>query len=240
MMLYRNQVEALEELPPEQFKAAMMAICRYALDDIEPDGDPIVVAIWKMCKPLIDKNNKNYENGKRRYVSDSTAIHSDVTANRSEPTANRSEPTAIHSEPTANPQRIEATAQRIEANPQPNVKCKMLNTKESTPDGVLKKSAPRFVPPSREDVAEYVAEKGYSVDPDSFIDFYTSKGWMVGKNPMKDWKAAVRNWNRTERKDFAANSSYRREDLAAKGNKFRNYDQRQVDYDSLIARGDYS
>lgn len=40
---------------------------------------------------------------------------------------------------------------------------------------------------------------GYCVDPDRFVDFYTSNGWRVGKNPMKDWKAAVRSWERKEK-----------------------------------------
>ena len=48
----------------------------------------------------------------------------------------------------------------------------------------------RFVPPSAEEVAAYCNEKGYTgVDPERFVDYYTSNGWRVGKNPMKDWKA---------------------------------------------------
>ncbi len=56
-----------------------------------------------------------------------------------------------------------------------------------------------FVPPTLEEVSAYVSEKGYSIDMERFIDFYTSKGWMVGKNKMKDWKAAVRNWWKNEK-----------------------------------------
>ncbi|MBQ2680428.1 MAG: hypothetical protein IJF97_00675 [Eggerthellaceae bacterium] len=55
-----------------------------------------------------------------------------------------------------------------------------------------------FAPPTAEEVAEYIGERGYAVDADRFIDFYASKGWMVGKNKMKDWKAAVRNWARRD------------------------------------------
>lgn len=57
---------------------------------------------------------------------------------------------------------------------------------------------PRFSPPSVEEVQAYCIEKGYAVDPARFVDYYTSNGWKVGKNPMKDWKAAVRNWNGKE------------------------------------------
>lgn len=56
----------------------------------------------------------------------------------------------------------------------------------------------RFTPPSHDDVAAYITEKGYHMDADAFIDFYECKAWMVGKNKMKDWKAAVRNWARRD------------------------------------------
>lgn len=52
----------------------------------------------------------------------------------------------------------------------------------------------RFTPPSLQDVDNYIKEKGYVVSPEAFINFYEAKGWMIGKNKMKDWKAAVRNW----------------------------------------------
>lgn len=58
--------------------------------------------------------------------------------------------------------------------------------------------ARRFTPPTLDDVLAYVRERGSDVDPQRFLDFYASKGWMVGKNPMKDWKAAVRTWEKRE------------------------------------------
>ena len=56
----------------------------------------------------------------------------------------------------------------------------------------------QFLPPTVEEVSAYCTEKGYDIDPDRFVDYYTSNGWKVGKNPMKDWKAAVRSWSRKE------------------------------------------
>ena len=55
-----------------------------------------------------------------------------------------------------------------------------------------------FSPPTVEQVQAYCTEKGYGVDAERFVDYYTSNGWMVGKNHMKDWKAAVRTWSRKE------------------------------------------
>jgi len=54
----------------------------------------------------------------------------------------------------------------------------------------------RFAPPTPEEVSEYAAEAGIAIDGNRFVDFYASKGWKVGKTPMKDWQAAVRTWGR--------------------------------------------
>ena len=54
----------------------------------------------------------------------------------------------------------------------------------------------KFTPPTVEEVTAYCTEQGFNIDPNTFIDFYESKNWMVGANKMKDWKAACRNWNR--------------------------------------------
>lgn len=54
----------------------------------------------------------------------------------------------------------------------------------------------RFIPPTLDEVKAYCAERKNNIDPQHFIDYYESNGWKVGKNPMKDWKAAVRTWER--------------------------------------------
>lgn len=56
------------------------------------------------------------------------------------------------------------------------------------------KAPRRFTPPSVEDVAAYCRERGNSVSPQRFVDFYAAKGWRVGSAAMKDWRAAVRTW----------------------------------------------
>ena len=64
----------------------------------------------------------------------------------------------------------------------------------------VKEKPKRFSPPTVEEVESYCKENGYSVDPQRFVDYYSSVGWMVGKNHMKDWKAAVRTWEKKEKK----------------------------------------
>ena len=61
-----------------------------------------------------------------------------------------------------------------------------------------KKEKKKFVKPTVEEVKAYCLERGNKVDPYQFFDFYESKGWKVGNQPMKDWKAAVRTWEKRE------------------------------------------
>ena len=58
----------------------------------------------------------------------------------------------------------------------------------------------QFVKPSAKQISDYCLERKNNVDPDKFFNFYESKGWMVGKNKMKDWKACVRTWEKTNEK----------------------------------------
>lgn len=63
------------------------------------------------------------------------------------------------------------------------------------------KKRKRFTPPTLEEVQDYCRERDNNVDANRFIDYYTSNGWLVGKNKMKDWKAAVRTWERNNYSD---------------------------------------
>lgn len=68
----------------------------------------------------------------------------------------------------------------------------------------------KFIPPSVEEVRVYCQERNNGINPQTFVDFYSSKGWMVGKNKMKDWKACIRTWeqSRAENAKPKSNASY--------------------------------
>ena len=61
------------------------------------------------------------------------------------------------------------------------------------------KGSSRFQKPTIEEIRQYCQEKGYNVDAEQFFNFYESKGWVVGKSPMKNWRAAVSTWNKREK-----------------------------------------
>jgi hypothetical protein len=76
---------------------------------------------------------------------------------------------------------------------------------ESNPNAGDARAA-RFSPPTLEEVAAYCAERKNTVNAQRFVDHYTANGWRVGKNPMKDWRAAVRSWEQREKEGgFAPN-----------------------------------
>lgn len=85
-------------------------------------------------------------------------------------------------------------------------------------------SAGRFTPPTTEEVEAYIREKGYHMDAQRFVDFYSSKGWMVGKTKMRDWRAAARGWASRER------SAPQKSDPSF---------GRRVDYDAMIQNIQY-
>ena len=69
-----------------------------------------------------------------------------------------------------------------------------------------KKKTRRFKPPTLQEVEAYCQEKGLCINPEIFVDYYEGNGWKVGKNPMKSWKATLRNWDRRELKDGRSQS----------------------------------
>ena len=79
--------------------------------------------------------------------------------------------------------------------------------KDSKGESVRGEKAKRFYPPTLDEVKKYCEERKNNIDPMAFIDFYSSKGWMIGKNRMKDWKAAVRTWERKRKEKSQAESS---------------------------------
>ena len=191
-VFYRSFHTALKDLPPEQYKKTLSAGCEYALFGAEPELEGIPYIAFELIRPQLDANNKRYMDGKK--------------GGRSKKTSGFENEKPVVSEKENH---------RL-LNEKPNE-----NDNENVNVNVSSRAKPtRFMPPTIEQVKEYIREKGYTVDADRFVDFYASKGWMVGKNKMKDWKAAVRTWAREK-----------------KPGKYVNYEQRETDYDALFGIG---
>lgn len=90
---------------------------------------------------------------------------------------------------------VDITSKNVDYNPQSK-------GKKSKEDNGAAGNAPeqqrqrRFVKPTVDEVSAYCNERGNNINPEAFYDYYEAKGWVVGKSPMKDWKAAIRQWER--------------------------------------------
>ena len=232
MVFYGSFASAIKRLPESEQLKALWAIIDYGLYDEEPSGDGLFLIPFDVARPVMDANRQRREGARKGGRPQSKSGASDAETIGFE-TESQNE---NHRFPETETIGFETESQNEtygSQNEKPNINVNVNineNKKENTLKGVKEK---RFAPPTREEVAAYCAEKGYKVDADRFVDFYESKGWYVGKNKMKNWQAAVRNWARGDKQDMAADPS-QRQDMAAKGNKFHNFEQRDTDYNTLV------
>lgn len=208
-VFYRSFAESVKNLPPEEYKKVMQSILDYALDGKEPEQSGIEYTVFCLVKPQIDANNKRYENGKKG------GRPQKPSDNQEKPSDNQE----ITKPKPNNNQTVTTPEPNVYVNVNDNVNVKKKDT------SVSKEKASRFIPPTLEDIKAYCEEKGYKLDCDRFLDYYTANGWMVGKNKMKDWRACVRNW---ARKDSSGCAEY-----PTKVSKFRNFQERSYDMDKL-------
>ncbi len=180
-LMLPSYYDALRPLPDDQRLALYDAILDYAFARKEPEGlPPILKGYFSLLRPNIDSSIKRYtasvENGKKGGRPKDPS--GNLKKTKQQPSENQEK------EKDREKESETEYVERASLAPTPS------------PD---KKSRPRFIPPTLEEVADYVRERGSAVDPQGFIDFYAAKGWMVGKSPMKDWKAACRNAEHWER-----------------------------------------
>lgn len=132
-LFYRSFYESFIELEDKDAKKLIEAICEFSLNNNEIELSGVVKAVFQVIRPIIDKNKRNFNNGKKGGRPKVTGFK---------------KPTLLEVEEYSKQYSFEKNKELIEA--------------------------------------------------DTFIDFYESKGWLVGKSPMKDWKAALRQWYKSQ------------------------------------------
>lgn len=113
---------------------------------------------------------------------------------------NPEKPTETQRNPTK-PTETQKTQIEIESEIKTEINTPLPNGNKGSKAATPPTREARFSPPSLSEVQAYISERGSAVDAQQFIDFYASKGWMVGKNRMKDWKAAVRTWEQRRKEE---------------------------------------
>lgn len=177
-VFYRSFYKAIKKLDNNTLAEAVRAICAYALDGEEPTLDGVAEIIFDMARPQIDANTKRRTDGQKggRPKKEKPVVSENKNHRFSEKKPNVNVNVNENVNVNAN--------ENVNVNENGNVNEKIVVRK--------------FTPPTLDEVKDYCRERNNHVDPQRFIDFYSMKGWMVGKNKMKDWKAAVRTWEKND------------------------------------------
>ena len=210
-MLYRGWNPLFENLPKEQLGELFYAICCYQSGKEYTIENPLIKGVFEMVLMQFKKDEEKYisnceakaKNGKKGAES----RWQDDNNNTSENGKNGK----CHSEDgkngkcyfSQNEEKTEMAKMAIEEEEEDKEEVEEEEEDkeevEEVPTVPKKREArKRFSPPSAAEVREYCRERENAVDAESFVDFYAAKGWKVGNAPMKDWKAAVRTWEKRD------------------------------------------
>ena len=189
MNFYDSIIEGAQELSPADRGQLYAACLEFLFYGREPDFPMRSVphAMFVMVRPVLEnqraRQSAGSKGGKARAERQAEAKQSPSTG------ASRSQAEAKQS-----PSKAQARAQ-AEAKQSPSEQEQEQEVEELGANAPSKKSRPRFVPPTPEEVDAYIAERGYSgFDGEQFCAFYASKGWRVGREPMRSWRHAVVTW----------------------------------------------
>jgi hypothetical protein len=180
-IFYRSFSECLKSLPDKERLILYDSIIDYALDEIEPNLDGCLKGMFALIKPQLDANIRRWKNGCK---GGAPVGNQNATKNNQETT--KEQPKTTNVQPNHN----------VNDNVNDNVN-ENVNENENKKEDIKKKQV--FQTPTLSEIKDYILEKHYQVDAERFFDYYESNGWRVGKNPMKDWRASVRTWSRSDR-----------------------------------------
>ena len=173
LKVFTDFAEIIDPLQDAEVGRLFKSMLSYAESGTAPDLRGNERFVWNTAKQIIDREaaycEKQAENGRKGGRPKNPAKPSESQINPAKPSESLKD------------------------------KDKDKEYKETLPIGSAKKAAPAFHPPTVEEVKAYCLERKNKVDAVRFVDYYTANGWKVGKNPMKDWRAAVRTWEREER-----------------------------------------
>lgn len=202
-ILYTEIREVIETLTLEQKGILFQAILDYASGIPINITDPIVNIAFIPIKQNLDRNNEKWEQKKiARSEAGKKGMRNRWHKGESEEDNKDNNVIGVNNKNNNAYQDITniTVNENVNVNGNGNVNGNVNVKKgEDKPRNVFK-------PPTLEEVKEYCFERNNGIDAQQFIDFYSSKGWMIGKNKMKDWKAAVRTWGQRNNRPAPTNS----------------------------------
>ena len=175
---FASYYEAIEELDDKTRLKVYDMICRYALyGEIIESENPIEKSLFTIIKPFIDSSEKRRSGGRKGGLSKKQSKIQEDNQGSLQGSLQNDDKVAFENDAS---------------NKNKNMN-KNMNMKENKRGG--------FAPPTLSEVQAYCKERNNNVNAETFVNFYQSKDWYVGKNKMKDWKAAVRTWENKSRQE---------------------------------------
>lgn len=198
-VVYSSWETLIYNLPDEQAGMLSKAILHYGItgEKINID-DPTIKAVFEMVKEKIDEDSEKYQAKVDRAK--------DLKKSETKSERNRDD---IVTKSKRNHNDIGGDTVTVSVTD--TVSDTVTDNVNGYPSDTKKRggNSARFTPPTVAEVRDYCLERNNGIDAEQFVDFYASKGWMVGKNKMKDWRSCVRTWERRDRaspkKDFDSN-----------------------------------
>ena len=179
--LFDDQLEMVELLTDRELGQAVRSAMRFMRDGTDTALSGAAGVVYQSLRAQFIRNQRDAETGKKGGRPRKNPVETPVF--RAETTEqDGTEPDGTEPDKT----------EQNETEPEGT-------EEEGTEDG---SAGGRFVPPTLEQIRAYVSKRRSRVDPQAFLDFYQARGWMVGKAPMRDWRAACRNaesWERWDR-----------------------------------------
>ena len=212
-VMYGSWSSAIEKMSNEQAGQLLKAI--YALQDdenAEPE-DPSVRFVFEIIKDKLFEDAREWEKAKqrrsesgkkgmeKRWSEDKRTITNDNTVITNDNTVITNDNSVIT--PITNDNTVTESITPITVSVSGSVSVSdSVSVNESPSETEREKQAKekrkRFSAPSVDEVRDYCRERGNSIDAETFVDFYASKGWKVGNTPMEDWQSSVRTWEKRE------------------------------------------
>ena len=194
-VLYHDIREPVDMLTDEERGKLFSAILNYSEYGELPDFKGALQMAFAFIRTALDRDAEKWEDKRQKRVEsgrlggirsgEARRQHEANEANASE-TKQTKQNQANEAVPVPAP--VPAPAPVLVPAPVPGIE-----DKEGKPPRT------RFVPPTVEEVADYCRERGNGIDPQAFVDYYTSANWYRGKTKITDWKACVRTWERKEK-----------------------------------------
>ena len=183
--LYHSYLKSVEPLNDAERGRLFTACLTYSMTGAEPDLRGNERFVWPTIREQIDRDTKKY---------------SDFCKKQQENIRKRWD-TTVYDGTSGIPDDTKHTKEKEKEK-------ETILSSPNVEDSIARTPArKRFTPPTLAEVTAYCRERQNAVDPQRFIDYYTANGWKVGKNSMKDWKAAVRTWEGKQRDSATAQRS---------------------------------